>query len=83
MQRKYRFATIAGIIFILAIILFAYNLTVSQAGSPPLENEIPDNPDILNGDSMFVLPESPIGTFGMVCSCALALGLFAITKRRK
>jgi len=82
MQRKYRFAAIAGIIAILSIILFAYNLTAGQpvlGETSPLESE---NPDI-DGGSMFVVPESPIGTFGMLCSCALALGLFAIRTRRK
>ena len=83
MQRKYKFATIAAIISILSIVLFAYNLTAAQpnqGNTLPLEDE---NPDLINGGSMFVVPESPLGTFGMVCSCALALGLFAIRKRRK
>ena len=86
MQRKYRFVTIAGIVSILVIVLYAYNLTAGQpvlGSSSPLENENPDNLEILNEENMFVVPESPLGTFGIVCSCALALGLFAIKKRRK
>ena len=83
MQRKYRFAAIFGIIFVLALLLFTYNLSLAQPQGDDNGPELPENPQLMGDGSLFVVPESPLGTFGIVVSCALALGLFAMRTKRK
>ena len=83
MKRKYRFATIFGIIFIIAMLLFSYNLSAAKPQVDDNGPEIPDKPPIMGDGNLFVVPESPLGTFGIVISCALALGLFAMRTKRK
>ena len=85
MPRKYLLTTTFTIICLIAILLFAYNLMLQPkiGDNPEAQNEGPDNTDIMNGGNMFVIPESPLGTFGIISISTLALGLFALKKRRK
>lgn len=84
MSRKRRLAIIFSIVSMLALLLVTYNL-VGQA-SPETntnpENQDPGNTDITNGGKLFVVPEAPLGTLGLICSCGLALGIFALKKRK-
>ena len=84
MSRKRRLTIIFAIISLLAMLLITFNLT-GQA-SPNIntgpEDQGPDNLDIPDGGKLFVVPEAPLGTLGLLCSCGLALGLFAIKRRR-
>ena len=82
MTRKKTFAAILLLLCLLIIPVTLYTLTLSGAASRN-ENEITDDLDDIEGGSMFVVPEIPIGTLGLLSSSIAALGLFALFNRRK
>ena len=65
------------------MLLVTYNLAgqANASDNTNLDDET-GNTDITNGGKLFVVPESPLGTFGLVCSCSLALALFALRRRK-
>ena len=82
MTRKKTFAAVLLLLCLLIIPVALYTLTLSGAASRN-ENEIPDDLDDIEGGSMFVVPEIPIGTLGLLSSSITALGLFALYNRRR
>ena len=70
------------IIFLISMLIVVYalgnNPTQPPEELPPansLNEEIPD--------SIFVVPESPIGTLGLLAAMAIALGIFVTIKTKR
>ena len=72
---------------ILAVFYMGYhNIGKNAENQPqkiPPETQPQDNPPDLPEGPEFVVPESPIGTLGLISALATAFGIFAITKKRK
>ena len=69
----------AFVCIILAVSYFvSYSDVPGNTESPPQNNpsDIPEGPE-------FVIPESPVGTLGLIGVLAAALGTFAIANKRK
>jgi hypothetical protein len=91
MSRRRLLAILFALICLIAILLLAINVYL-QAGAEnpenltgdiPLETE-PPTEDLNSGDgNLFVIPESPIGTVGLVAASAIAFGLFMLLNKRK
>lgn len=84
-RKKTLLATLFVLICLISIVAFAYNLTVQSTPTDNTgpENETPPNTEILDRDELFVVPESPLGTLGLVSTAAIAFGLYALKKRKK
>jgi hypothetical protein len=84
-RKKKLLTTLFAIICLISIFTLAYNLTVQSTPTETTgpENETPLNSKPLERDDLFVAPESPLGTLGLVSTSAIAFGLYALKKRRK
>jgi len=98
MSRKRLLTIIFTIICLLAILLFVYSFTyqmphdsetppqdVGDGISPKTETSTQPNTNggTTNDGNLFVIPESPVGTLGLVSAVAIAFGLFALLKKRE
>ena len=93
MKRKRLVAIVFFLVFLFLIVSYVgYYKGPTQTENPPLNNppeSVPqDNPpesvpDLLHDAPEFIVPESPLGTIGLISAFAAALGIFAITKKRK
>ena len=82
MTRKKTFVAILLLLCLLIIPVALYTLAPSGAASSN-DDEIPDDLDDIEGGRLFVVPEIPIGTLGLVSASISALGLFALLNRRR
>jgi hypothetical protein len=77
-------------IFIAVFTAVYYNTTENieenqpQGNSPeiPEESQIPEEPEIPE-EPQLVIPESPVGTLGLITALAAGFGTFTIMKKRK
>ena len=56
------------------------SLAISMYNAPAAKEK--PSPENLDGQPEFVIPESPVGTLGIVATLAAALGMFVIGKKR-
>jgi len=73
--------------FLLIAIIIGSILTINYYGPRPSandnqqeqENNPPENPD----ESLLVIPESPLGTLGIIVALIAAFSAFAVVKKRR
>jgi hypothetical protein len=77
---------ISIILFILiclsALIVLAYsfgNNIPQDIETPPQTNSPKESP----GGQLFAVPETPVGTIGLISAAAMAFGIFALLKKQK
>ena len=82
MSRKRLLIIIITIVCVLLILIAAYNINTNTPKTS--ENPPPNNsPEENLPESIFVIPENPVGTLGLISAIATALAVFAIANKRK
>jgi len=69
---------LACIILVVSYTILYYNTAQSTEENQPQDNtpESPEGPQL-------VVPESPVGTLGLISALAAGFGIFTITKKRR
>lgn len=70
---------IVGVFCVISVVIYYMNYgnLPQNEGNQPLSD--PNTPE----GSVFVIPESPLGTLGLISALAAALGLFALGKKKQ
>ena len=82
MSKKILLVISLAIVCISLILVVSYNLYYNGVAKNS-ENQPQNNPSDLPEGPEFVIPESPIGTLGLMSALAAAFGIFAIANKRK
>ena len=82
MSRKILSIISLALVCISQILVVSYNLHYNNIAKSS-ESQPQNNPPDLPEGPEFVIPESPIGTLGLISALAAGFGMFAIMKKRK
>jgi len=70
------------LILVCIAIILAYTICNYSFLTPKTQENQPQNPPPSEGPELEV-PESPLGTIGLITAIAVAFGLFAVVKQKK
>lgn len=82
MSKKVVFIISLAIVCISLILIVAYNLGYNGIAKNSENQPQNGSPDLPEGPE-FVIPESPIGTLGLISALVAAFWMFAIANKRK
>jgi len=82
MSRKILSIISLALVCISQILVVSYNLHYNNIAKSSESQPQSNPPDLPEGPG-FVIPESPIGTLGLISALAAGFGMFAIMKKRK
>ena len=82
-KRKLILSAIIVLIFVGIIMTFVLNLSNHPSAAVATPDNLPsENPE--NSDApVFVIPENPLGSIGLISGLAVAFGIFALRKRQE
>jgi len=66
-------------IFLILIVSYGFNNNIAKSSENSPQNNPPESPE----EPLFVIPENPVGTLGMISALAAAFVIFASIKKKR
>lgn len=81
MSKKIMLLVICTIILI--VLVASYSMNYRNIPESSEDNQPQNNPPENTEEPQLVIPESPIGTLGLISALAAGFGMFALLKKRR